>query len=262
VIAGASRHWTVEHADEVADASTPLFDLATTTRPTFRRVLGTEGNEAGQPVAEIGMRPLVVGALQLDAARLGARLEHLAVDPAAGDALRLIADDYGVLSLASVNLAVRCSITAIDLCAAALGRLCTTWPTADGWEADVAALGNNKTKATFRSDDVAVTTALDVLRSAAAGDRWLDLVRLRHQVTHRHILRSVEGYAHIVLDSFGSLEIATQPPVPEVPTALTFAHSSVEMGGVHVPLDKVTADAVATAEDIFRRVCAALVGPW
>jgi hypothetical protein len=48
---------------------------------------------------------------------------------------------------------------------------------------------------------------------------------------------------------------------PKLPSALTFAHSTIEIGGAYVPLDKVTADAVATAEDIFRAVCHALAEP-
>jgi hypothetical protein len=188
---GASVHTPFEHADAVPDEALTLFDLATTTRPTFQRVLGTERNEDDQLVAEIAMRPLAVGALQLDAARLGARLERLAIDPAAGDALRLITDDYGTLSLASVNLAVRCSITAIDLCAAALGRLCTTWPSSDGWEADVGALDHKRTSEWFQSNDVTVTAALSTLRAAVSSDRWRSLIALRHQLTHRHVLRGV-----------------------------------------------------------------------
>lgn len=67
---------------------------------------------------------LAVAALQLQAAHVGANLAELSNDGEHTLTLQLVATDYGGVSQASLNLAVRCSATAIDLCAAAVARLC------------------------------------------------------------------------------------------------------------------------------------------
>lgn len=139
-------------------------------------------------------------------------MERLALDATAGDALRLIADSYDTLSFASVNLAVRCSITAIDLCAAALGRACQSWPTSKGREAD---LGDVIAKPRrFVSDDAAVQRAISVLTAVVTDTRWTDLGDLRDRLTHRHVPRGVVGRAAIVLDGFGTGSSAPTTSVP------------------------------------------------
>jgi hypothetical protein len=214
-----------------------LFNVATATRPTFERVLGTQLDADGLKASEVGLRPLAVATHQLQAAHVGAHLESLACEPTMGDVLRDIVTDYGSLAHASLNLTVRCSESAVDLCAAALGRLCETWPKASGREADVATLHDRPKD--FASPDTAVSAAVTVLTAATAQSSWDDVQDLRHRLTHRTVVRSHMGYVG---------------PTP-VPAPLFFAHSSALLGGKHVDLDVLTRDVVALAESTFRDVC-------
>lgn len=101
-----------------------LFNIAVDTRPLFTRVLGARAEES--------MAFLAVAALQLQATHVGAYLAELSNDGQHTPALQLVATDYGGVSQASLNLSVRCSVTTIDLCAAAIARLCGQIPAGVG----------------------------------------------------------------------------------------------------------------------------------
>ena len=92
-----------------------LFDIAWGTRDGCGRVY------AGNP--EDVIKLLGAAAFQLQAAWVGSRMAAMANDAAYTPILRTVATDYGGVSVAALNLSVRCSVTAVDLCGAALGRL-------------------------------------------------------------------------------------------------------------------------------------------
>jgi hypothetical protein len=92
-----------------------LFDIAWGTRDGCRRVY------AKNPEDVITL--LAAAAFQLQAAWVGSRMAAMANDAEYTPILRQIATDYGGISVAALNLSVRCSVTAVDLCGAALGRL-------------------------------------------------------------------------------------------------------------------------------------------
>src|SRR5439155_24155530 len=92
-----------------------FFEVATATRDACLRVV------PGDVEAVVAL--LAIGAFQLQAAHVGARLARMANDGACTAALREVATDYGGVFSASLNLTVRCSVTTVDLCAAALARL-------------------------------------------------------------------------------------------------------------------------------------------
>lgn len=221
-------------------AESVLFNIACDTRPVFERVLGTGRGPTGLKDSEVGLRPLAVAAHQLQAAHVGAEIESLVCDPSMEPALRLLATDYGSAAQASLNLAVRCSVTAVDLCVAAVGRLCRTWPSAKGREADTGVLSARP--GDFTSQDPAVTRAVQVLATAIATPDWADITELRDHLTHRNVVQGVTGYIG-------------PPPDPPV---FSWAHSSAEFAGTQEPLDRLTRTVVDHAESIFRDVCAAL----
>jgi hypothetical protein len=218
-----------------------LFNIACDTRPVFERVLGTARGPTGLKDSELGLRPLAIAAQQLQAAHVGAQIESLVRDPSMEPALRRLATDYGSAAQATLNLAVRCSVTAVDLCVAAVGRLCGTWPKPNGHEADTGIL--DRRAGDFVSADPAVAHAVQVLRLATAASDWVHIIDLRDHLTHRNVVQGVTGYIG-------------PPPDPPV---FTFAHLSALFAGTQVPLDELTRTIVDHAEHIFRDVCAALI---
>jgi hypothetical protein len=217
-----------------------LFDLACDTRPVFERVLGTALDPTGLKESEVGLRPLAVAAQQLQAAHVGAQIESLVCDPAIAPALKRLATDYGSAAQATLNLSVRCSVTAVDLSVAAVGRLCGRWPDRRGREADTGVLASKP--GDFTSHDVAVGRAVRVLTDAIASPTWRAIAELRDRLTHRQVVQGVTGYAG----------------PPSGPPSFTFAHGSADFGGRQVPLDQLTRTVVDHAESIFRDVCACL----
>jgi hypothetical protein len=210
-----------------------LFNVAVETRPVFARVLGDRAEES--------MVFLAVAALQLQAAHVGANLAELSNDGEHTLTLQVVATDYGGVSQASLNLAVRCSATAIDLCAAAVARLCGQMP-AGVVEYDARKLLG----ASLAPRDAAVRGALAALVARLTSPTWHALLELRHEVTHRREHRGI--YGHI-----------GEVPVP-APMAFP-RHMDVRFDGVMVPLDVLTRKVVRFAEESFREVCHELGSP-
>jgi hypothetical protein len=209
-----------------------LFDIAVGTREGCRRVYG------GNP--EDVITPLAVAAFQLQAAWVGARMAAMANHAEHTPALEAIATDYGGVSVAALNLSVRCSVTAVDLCGAALGRL-TGLSAKDAWfdAGDI----RQKCRPAALADQRLAPLATEYL-ARVKDQAWLDTEALRHEATHRQYRRGVYG-------STG------QPPEPGPlahPQQLDIAHKS---WGMH-SLDQLTERVTRHAEGTFRRFCGTL----
>jgi len=97
----------------VADGSkvpeiNPLFDVATGTGEAFQTIFGHREPYVGL---------LGTASIKLQAAHVGARMASMASQGKHTRTLREVATDYDGVSSAAMNLAVRCSVTAVDLCA-------------------------------------------------------------------------------------------------------------------------------------------------
>lgn len=92
-----------------------LAEVADQTREACLRFLGENAGSAHDL--------LHAAAGQLHAAHVGARRAAMAVHGTSTEPLLLVAPDDAGNAAAAQNLAVRCSVTVVDLCAAALGRL-------------------------------------------------------------------------------------------------------------------------------------------
>jgi hypothetical protein len=160
-----------------------LFDIAWGTRDGCRRVY------AGNPEDVITL--LAAAAFQLQAAWVGSRMAAMANDAEYTPILRQIATDHGGVSVAALNLSVRCSVTAVDLCGAALGRL-TGLNTDANYEFNARKVRDWR-KPSDLSDQRLVPLATEYLERVSQQE-WLDTEALRHEVTHRHYKRGL--YAH------------------------------------------------------------------
>jgi hypothetical protein len=216
-----------------------LFDIAWGTRDACRRVY------AGNP--EDVIKLLGAAAFQLQAAWVGSRMAAMANDAEYTPILRTVATDYGGVSVAALNLSVRCSVTAVDLCGSALGRL-TGLNTNVNHESDAKDV-RCRCKPSNLSDQRLAPLATEYLQSVSRQE-WLDTEALRHKVTHRHYKRGVYAYAGRRPD-----------PAPlALPRQLDIEHRS---WGMH-PLDQMAVRVTRQAEATFRRFCdtlAALATP-
>jgi hypothetical protein len=211
----------------VVPVESELFNIAVQTRPQLARILGAHAEES--------ITFLAVAALQLQAAHVGANLAELSNDSQHTAVLQLVATDYGGVSQASLNLAVRCSVTAIDPCAAAVARLCGRIP-AGVVEYDAGKL----LAASLTPGDAAVRRAHAALIARLTTPTWPALLELRHEVTHRRIKRGIYGHIGEVFE----------------PAAMAFPqHMDVRFDNEMVPLDVLTHDLVSFAEDTFLGVC-------
>lgn len=210
-----------------------LFELAVETRDGCRRFLGVS--------AESAVSLLAVAAFQLQAAHVGARMAAMANDGAHSDTLQAIARDYGGVSSAALNLSVRCSVTVVDLCGAALGRL-TGHYDGSGNEFDA-----EKARKKYRGNpmpDSPLSPLIEAYLERVTSDMWRNTETLRHQVTHKRYKRGIYGSTR-------------QPPKP-APLAFP-KHIEVEHGeGGLVPLDQLSHDLVKFAEHTFREFCRTL----
>jgi hypothetical protein len=209
-----------------------LFNIAVGAREGCRRIYG------GNP--EDVITPLAAAAFQLQAAWVGARMAAMANHVEHTPVLEAIATDYGVVSAAAVNLSVRCSVTAVDLCGAALGRL-TGLSGKDGWfdAGDI----RQKCRPTALADQRLAPLATAYL-ARVNEQAWIDTEALRHEATHRRYRRGI--YA-----------TTRQPPEPRplaYPQQLDIDHKSWGM----IPLDQLTGRVNELAEEAFREFCGTL----
>jgi hypothetical protein len=207
-----------------------LFELAVETRGGCRRFLLDSG-------AESVVSFLAVSAFQLQAAHVGARMAAMANDGAYSDTLRAVARDYGGVSSAALNLSVRCSVTAVDLYGAALGRL-TSSDEGSGRELD------GRSRVIYGRDampDPPLSPLIEAYMARVNDVMWRNTETLRDQVTHKLYKRGL----------YGSM---SQPPNP-APLAFP-QHIDIEhdKGGM-VPLDQLSHDLVQFAEGTFRESC-------
>jgi hypothetical protein len=207
---------------------TELFDFAVATRAGCVAILGARAEDA------IGL--LATAAFQLQAAHVGARMAAMADDGAHTATLRAVASDYGGAFSAALNLSVRCSATAVDLCAATAGRLSghSTSPTREWDAADMVRMF----KKSPPSSQLA-PVAGPLLARLNSTD-WGNTEHLRHQVTHKRYKRGV--YA-----------TTRQPPNP-APLAYP-QQIDVEWGGGMVPMDVASSSIVDFADATFREFC-------
>lgn len=209
-----------------------LFDIAVGTREGCRRVYGGNADDV--------ISPLAVAAFQLQAAWVGARMAAMANHAEHTPALEGIATDYGGLSVAALNLSVRCSVTAVDLCGEALGRLTGLSTKNDVWF-DARNIRDNCRPAALADQRLAplATAYLQRVRDQA----WRDTEKLRNEATHRRYQRGVYG--------------STRKPDPRplaFPQQLDIDHKSWGM----IPLDQLTTRVTEFAEETFREFCRAL----
>lgn len=209
-----------------------LFDIACGTRAGCTNVYG------GDP--EVVITLLAAAAFQLQAAWVGARMAAMANHSEYTPVLREIATDYGGVSVAALNLSVRCSVTAVDLCGAALGRL--TALNTKAREFDAAEIRQRCNPANL-ADGRLLALATSYLARVTA-QAWRDTEDLRHDATHRLYKRGV----------YGSMGPLPDPPPLAHPRQLDIAHKSWGMR----PLDELAAEVTGFAEDTFREFCAAL----
>jgi hypothetical protein len=207
-----------------------LFEVAVATRDGCTRIVGSQ--------AESVVSLLAVASFHLQSAHVGARLASMANDENASQLLREVATDYGGVSSASLNLAVRCSVTAVDLCAAALARLDGISRGQSGREFDAGGISHH-----YRSNAPGESLSCVALPFLARLESkiWTDTTHLRHELTHRRYVRGLHG--------------STRKP-PE-PTPLAFpAQIDVPWGTAGmVPLDGLTAQIVDFAESTYRQFC-------
>jgi hypothetical protein len=209
-----------------------LFDIAVGTREGCRRVY--DGNPEDVIV------PLAVAAFQLQAAWVGARMAAMANYAEYTPALETIATDYGGVSVAALNLSVRCSVTAIDLCGAALGRL-TALSAKDEWfDARIIRKKWGETALVDQRLAPLATAYLARVKDKA----WLGTEALRNEATHRNYQRGVYAFVG-------------QPPEPRPlahPRQLDIDHRTWGMQA----LDQVTERVTRYAEATFRDFCLTL----
>jgi hypothetical protein len=209
-----------------------LFDIAVGTREGCRRVY--DGNP------EDVITPLAVAASQLQAAWIGARMAAMANHAEHTPILVAIATDYGGVSVAALNLSVRCSVTAVDLCGAALGRL-SRLSAKDAWF-DAGDIRRKWGRAGLVDQRLAPLATAYLAR--VNDQAWLDTEALRHEATHRQYRRGV----------YGSTRQLPEPRPLAHPQQLDSDHRS---WGMH-PLDQLTERVTRDAEATFREFCGTL----
>jgi hypothetical protein len=213
-----------------------LFDIAVGTRDGCQRVYG------GNP--EDVITPLAVAAFQLQAAWVGARMAAMANHPEYTPALEAVATDYGGVSVAALNLSVRCSVTAVDHCGEALARL-TGLSTEDTWLSTWfdARKVQRKCRPVALTDQRLAPLATAYL-ARVSDQQWRDTEELRHEATHRGYRRGIYGTTR-------------QPPAPRPladPQQLDIDHKSWGKQ----PLDQLTERVTCYAETTFRELCEGL----
>ncbi len=209
-----------------------LFELAVETRGGCRKSIEVSVESV------VGL--LAVAAFQLQAAHVGARMAAMATVGAHTDTLQAIARDYGGVSSAALNLSVRCSVTVVDLCAAALGRL-TGHRDSSGRELDA-----RNAQKVYRDypPDSPLSPLIAAYLKRVTDEMWTNTEKLRDEVTHKLYKRGIAG-------SIG------QAPNP-APLAFP-KHIEVEHGdGGLVPLDQLSLDLVEFADETFRDFCRTL----
>ena len=210
-----------------------LFSLAIQTREAVKSVLGDEHETV------LGL--LGVAAFQLQAAHVGNRIAFLADDPAATDALRMIATDYGGASSAALNLSVRCSVTAVDLCGAAIGRL-IGHSLGSRRECDAAEIGEYFS---HRRPSGRFSEGIAGYLTSIKSQLWTDTVDLRDRLTHRPYSRGI----------YGGTRSPDEPPPLAWPR-----HIDVEWGHAGMtPLNDVAQQVVSFAESTFVDFCWSLI---
>jgi hypothetical protein len=217
---------TVPSVPQEAD----LFDIATATRAGCTAVYG------GNPEEVIAL--LAAGAFQLQAAWVGARMAAMANDANYTAVLREIATDYGGVSAAALNLSVRCSATAVDLCAAALGRLTGLNPKTD---IEFKARDIRRTCSPARLSDERLVALATMFHACVSGADWRATELLRNEATHRRYQRGV----------YGTTRATPVPPPLAHPQQVDISHGTWGM----IPLDKLAADTTRFADDTFREFC-------
>jgi len=203
-----------------------LFDVAVATREGCVRLVAAE--------AESVVSLLAVAGFQLQAAHVGARLAAMANDGKFTNVLRDLATDYGGVSSASLNLAVRCSVTVVDLCAAALARLDGRTPRS-GREFDT---GEVAQYYRFNRPGARLESVADPFLRRLGGPHWANTGLLRDDVTHKRYVRGI----------YGSTRQPPDPPPLAFPQQIDITWGAAGM----VPLDELTRQVVEFAEATFR----------
>lgn len=210
---------------------TELFNAAVSTRDGCKRLLGERSEDA--------ISLLAVAAFQLQAAHVGAHMAEMAGEGRHSESLRDVATDYGGVFSAALNLSVRCASTAIDLCAASLGRLAGIASNPDR-EMDAAEF---RRAVRNRHVPALMAAATDSFLARLSSRDFADLETLRHQVTHKRYRRGVYGTTN-------------SPPEP---APLAFPRQmDIEVGSRMVPVDKATRWCVELGEVTFRDLCGRL----
>ena len=152
------------------------------------------------------------------------------------ETLRQVGTDYGGVFSAALNLSVRCSATAIDLCAAALGRLVGI-PTDPSREMDA---GDFKRRISRNLVEPLLASTTASFESRLSSTDFVKLETLRHQLTHKRYRRGVYG--------------TTESPAE--PARLAFPRQmDIELGGVLTPKDEAARWCVQFGETTFRDLC-------
>lgn len=205
-----------------------LFDVAVGTKSVCARYLGDK--------AEAAITPLAVAAFQLQAAWTGVRLAEMCTRPDRTEFLREVAIDYDGASSSSLNLAVRCSVTVVDLCAEALGCLVgIPKPGGDRYR-DAGNWLRPRNSMTTEDDDLQRLASwfLDQLET----DEWRRMQDLRDQVTHKVFNRTV--YMTAGAETSGSL---------------ARKHIDIHVQGEQTPLDELARSFVSFAENVWWTLC-------
>ena len=205
-----------------------LFDLGVQTRDACTRVL----SESVQGPVSL----LAVAGKQLEVAHVGARMAAMLNDGVHTLTLESIGGDHLGVALAALNLSVRCSVTAIDLCAAALGRL-----TGDYGSKDRELDASEALKLYGRRPVDLLSPVIDPYLTRVKATFWLDTVQLRDAVTHK-------------LTRWGTtVSLGREPPEP-APMAWVL-QLNFPFGADWLPADQISRTVVDYADETFRQFC-------
>ena len=142
--------------------------------------------------------------------------------------------------MAALNLSVRCSVTAVDPCGAALGRL-SGLSAKDAWF-DAGDIRQKCRPAALADQRLAPLATAYLAR--VKDQAWLDTEALRHEATHRQYRRGV----------YASIGQRPEPRPLAHPQQLDIAHKG---WGMH-PLDQLSVLVDRYAEATFRGFCGTL----
>jgi hypothetical protein len=189
-----------------------------------------------------GLAARAVAALQIQTAQVGARMADMSNDGTRTQTLEAIATDYEGVSGAALNLSIRCSVTVVDLCAAALGRLCgRNKSRTHEWGANNALGAFDKAPASITDP---LLSLIDPYLKRLRSTDWASTSFLRNEVTHKAFVRGITG----------TFEQSPRPRPIAWPAQLEF-----KWGSDMVPLDQLSETVVRVAVDTFREFCTNLI---